>query len=74
MVEPRCPKCKSRELLWVQRVYEYHWMDSLPDKDGFVDLVCLDDSIVDDEMEPYLLCDSCDVRFDLNLKEKRGVE
>jgi hypothetical protein len=49
-------------------------MDSLPDKDGFVDLVCLDDSIVDDEMEPYLLCESCDARFDLNLKEKRGVE
>lgn len=67
---PRCPKCDSENIFYVQRVFEYHYMKSFPYEDGFVDFVCMDDSVVDDEFPPYLLCDSCDNKFDLQLNEK----
>lgn len=71
--EAKCPSCEATgTLLYVQRVYEYHSMETLPDEEGYCDLNALEDSRVDDSFAPYLLCEKCNAQFDLNLKPKVG--
>lgn len=66
-----CPKCGVRgTLLYVQRVYEYHSMVTIPDEEGYCDLNAVEDTRVDDSFSPYLLCEKCNEQFDLNLKSK----
>jgi hypothetical protein len=73
--DTKCPKCKKKgTLLYVQRVYEYHRMETIPDAEGYCDLNALEDSLVDDSFEPYLLCEKCHAEFDLNLNLKPRVK
>lgn len=75
MSQIKCPdpNCNGddRHLLYVQKVYEYHTMASMPDEAGYCDLNNLEDTINDDEFEPYLMCKQCHKTFDLKGKEQR---
>ena len=60
----KCPKCDSPTFFYVQRSYEFHHMDTMPDADtAWCDLGGLSDSEVDDTFEPYLHCHGCNRMF-----------
>ena len=63
----KCPKCNSEEFLFVQRVYEYHTIDSIDN--GNIDLLGLDDTVIDSKFTSYLYCFSCERVFNLQLEE-----
>jgi len=60
-----CPKCDSSQFYYVQRVYEYHWIDRI--EDGSIELSCLDDAAVDSGYMPHLRCEDCGIVYDLDL-------
>jgi len=62
-----CPSCDSSRFFYVQRVYEYHAIDSV--SDGNIDLSHLDDAAFDEGYTPHLYCDYCGKTFDLYLNE-----
>lgn len=66
-----CPKCKSGELYYNQRVYEYHQIQSVNTETKEVVLAVLGDSYCDDEYTPFLQCqnEECGKVFDLDLTE-----
>ena len=58
----RCPKCGSRDILHVQRVYEYHRVTKAsPNDNGGIGCMELDlkDSYIDEEFDTHYYCDSC---------------
>lgn len=67
MPAPKCPECKTIELLYVQKVYEYHAIENFEpaDENGdyLLDLQSLEDSFFDEEYDPWLLCPECERRF-----------
>jgi len=65
MTKPVC-SCKTL-LLYVQRVYEYHTIQGL--SEDCVELMNLDETVCDEEFEPYLLCPECEKRFNLKSEE-----
>jgi len=62
-----CPKCDSSQFYYVQRVYEYHWIDKV--EDGNIELSCLDDTAVDSDYMPHLRCEACGRAFNLDMEE-----
>ena len=63
-----CPKCDSARYYFVQRMYEYHTIESI-ENDGSVALLELDDSCMDLNFPPYIYCSGCDTIFDTNQNE-----
>lgn len=61
----KCPHCSSDQYFYVQKSIEYHHMSDKPDKDGFVPLHSLGDSVSDDDFEPYIRCLECMNAWDL---------
>jgi hypothetical protein len=57
MPAPKCPSCNS-DLLYVQRVYEYHSILNF-EVGGDLDLNAIEDSDMDCDFEPYLWCEKC---------------
>jgi hypothetical protein len=57
MSRPACQKC-STDLKYIQRMYEYHCVYEADENN--VDLSVIDDSVMDEEYEPHLYCETCD--------------
>ena len=71
MTKPKCPKCKSKEFLYVCRSIEYWYLESMPTKKNLNigDLRELFIAYDDDSFTPFLLCDSCGNQYDMKLKK-----
>jgi hypothetical protein len=54
---PKCQEC-NHDLKYVQRMYEYHCVYEADENN--VDLSVIDDSVMDEEYEPHLYCETCD--------------
>ena len=54
---PECQKCSS-DLKYIQRMYEYHCVYEA--SEDSVELSTIDDSVMDEEYEPHLHCETCD--------------
>lgn len=69
MPAPKCPTCKTRDLMYVQRVYEYHVIENFdPADNGYLDLESLDDTELDESFLPYFWCPTCANRFTMKLE------
>lgn len=67
----KCPSCQSPEFFYVQAVREYHTIAAMPEKNehgqcGYVELVALDDTQTIESFDPYLKCNGCGVRLNLD--------
>lgn len=73
-VECPNPDCQSDKLRYVQKSFEYHSFRSMPDGDGNVELCALEESYMDEEYTPFIVCMMCGKEFNLDLTEKEHGE
>ena len=73
MNQSKCPRC-DQPLRYVQRVMEYHSFhlshDAVDKPEA--ELIALEESIPDDDYTPYILCEKCEISFNLKL-EQTGI-
>ena len=69
-----CPSCNSEQFYFVQGVVEFHSMERMPDENGWVELIALEESLPmdTDQFDPYLVCENekCMKRFNLDGTER----
>ena len=66
---PRCPHCRSKRLVYIQKTYERWGIAKLPEN-GQIELTDIQESTVDDDYEAYILCDMCETEFDLDMNRR----
>jgi transcription elongation factor Elf1 len=66
-----CPKCNKEPLVLVTREYKKYEAWRFPCGNLFGTRVV--DSSVDDSYQSYLLCEVCEVEFDIDLKERTAA-
>lgn len=61
----KCPHCKNdSNIRYVQRSFEYFFIEEPPDENNPAELGMMEDSYTDPDFQPFFYCLTCDNTFE----------